>query len=105
MSIQVVEIQKGYAIRKGSWPFYAYFDLYTCDDWWEEDTPSFSYCVTPSKALANVMLEIMIERTDLMKDYVNTSKPSAMRRFWRKHADDCRFWVIIGLIILAGGVL
>ena len=39
------------------------------------------------------------------KDYVNTGKPSAMRRFWRKHADDCRFWVIVGLIILAGGVL
>lgn len=37
-------------------------------------------------------------------DYVNTGKHSATRRFWRKHADDCRFWFIIGLIILAGGL-
>lgn len=105
MSIRVVEIQNGYAIRKGCWPFYVYFDLYTCDDWWGQHTPSFNYCITPSKAMAEVMFEIMIEKGQFMKDYVNAGKPSAMRRFWRKHADDCRFWVIVGLIILAGGVL
>lgn len=37
-------------------------------------------------------------------DYVNTGKPSTTLRFWRKHADDCRFWFIVGLIILAGGL-
>jgi hypothetical protein len=40
-----------------------------------------------------------------MKDYVNTGKPSAMRRFWRKHGDDCKFWLVICVILLAGGVM
>ena len=38
------------------------------------------------------------------RDYVNTKKPSALKLFWNRHGDSVRFWVIVGLIILAGGL-